>query len=323
MLFLSAAISIQDKDVSCKPLFKNRMHEQLLSQIKKGDTRSLARAISFIENEGQGYEDLLLSLPADTSTNVIGITGPPGAGKSTLVDALIGKLVKDGNRIAVVCVDPSSPFNLGAVLGDRIRMSDWYIHPDVYIRSLATRGSMGGLSAKIIEITDLIKAAKFDHIIVETVGVGQSEVEIAGLADVTVVVVVPESGDEVQTMKAGLMEIADVFVINKADRPDAALFERNLKLMLAPAFSKNKNEIPIIKTIATEKKGIDELNKAIKDLLAPKSEERRLSLLTEKAWQLLVEKKMKGINKMQLKQKIKTSLSNTQFNLYSFVQNYS
>jgi len=202
-------------------------------------------------------------------------------------------------------------------------MSEWYSHPDVFIRSLATRGSMGGLSAKIIEITDLIKAAKFDHIIVETVGVGQSEVEIAGLADVTVVVVVPESGDEVQTMKAGLMEIADVFVINKADRPDAALFERNLKLMLAPAFSKNKNEIPIIKTIATEKKGIDELNKAIKDLLAPKSEERRLSLLTEKAWQLLVEKKMKGINKMQLKQKIKTSLSNTQFNLYSFVQNYS
>ena len=137
-------------------------------------------------------------------------------------------------------------------------MSKWYTHPDVFIRSLATRGSLGGLSPKIIEITDLIKSARFDHIIVETVGVGQSEIEIAGLADTTVVVVVPESGDEVQTMKAGLMEIADVFVINKSDRPDADLFERNLKLMLAPSFTKNAKEIPIIKTIATEKKGIHE-----------------------------------------------------------------
>src|SRR5439155_6201063 len=275
------------------------MHEQLIQQIRNGDTKALARAISFIENEHKGYEDIMLAVATSNSTSVIGVTGPPGAGKSTLVDALVGELLMENKRVAVLCVDPSSPFNLGALLGDRIRMSDWYNHPNVFIRSLATRGSMGGLHSKIIEITDLLKAFPFDHIIVETVGVGQSEVEIAGLADVTVVVVVPESGDEVQTMKAGLMEIADVFVINKADRPDAALFERNLKLMLAPAFSKNKNEIPIIKTIATEKKGIDELNKAIKDLLAPKSEERRLSLLTEKAWQLLVEKKMKGINKMQ------------------------
>jgi LAO/AO transport system kinase len=299
------------------------MHKQLLLQIKKADNRSLARAISFIENEQKGYEDLLLSLPANSSTNIIGITGPPGAGKSTLVDALIGELVKEGRKIAVICVDPSSPFNLGAVLGDRIRMSDWYIHPNVFIRSLATRGSMGGLSPKIIEITDLIKAAGFDHIIVETVGVGQSEVEIAGLADITVVVLVPESGDEVQTMKSGLMEIADVFVINKADRPDAALFEKNLRLMLAPAFTRNESEVPIIKTIATEKKGIDVLNKAIKNsLLSAKSKERRLSLFTEKAWQLLIQKKMKGIDKMQLKKKIEAGLSSTQFNLYSFVESY-
>ncbi|HWH64305.1 MAG TPA: GTP-binding protein, partial [Ginsengibacter sp.] len=183
------------------------MHEQLLLQIKKGDIKSLARAISFIENEQQGHDDLLRSLSDDRAPKIIGITGPPGAGKSTLVDALIDELIREEKKIAVLCIDPSSPFNLGAVLGDRIRMSKWYTHPNVFIRSLATRGSMGGLSPKIIEITDLVKSANFDHIIVETVGVGQSEIEIAGLADVTIVVVVPESGDEVQTMKAGLMEI--------------------------------------------------------------------------------------------------------------------
>ena len=230
-------------------------------------------------------------------------------------------LLKEGKKIAVLCIDPSSPFNLGAVLGDRIRMSKWYTHPDVFIRSLATRGSMGGLSPKIIEITDLIKSANFDHIIVETVGVGQSEIEIAGLADITVVVVVPESGDEVQTMKAGLMEIADIFVINKSDRPDADLFERNLKLMLAPSFTKNTKEVPIIKTIATEQKGIHELNEAIKNNL-PRNEERRLSLLTEKAWQLLIRKKMKGVDKMRLRQSIETEINSDNFNLYSFIENY-
>src|SRR5678809_320365 len=236
------------------------MHEELLLQIKKGDIKSLARAISFIENEQQGHEDLLRSLHGDGGKKIIGITGPPGAGKSTLVDALIDELVKEGKKIAVVCIDPSSPFNLGAVLGDRSRMSKWYTHPDVFIRSLATRGSLGGLSPKIIEITDLIKSAKFDHIIVETVGVGQSEIEIAGLADITVVVLVPEGGDEIQTMKAGLMEIADIFVVNKSDRPDADTFVKNLKLMLAPSFTKNAKEIPIVKAIATEKRGIHDVS---------------------------------------------------------------
>ena len=141
-----------------------------------------------------------------------------------MVDALIEALISKGKKWVVLCVDPSSPFNLGAVLGDRIRMSDWYVHPNVFIRSLATRGSMEVCIPKIIEITDLMKAFPFDHIIVETVGVGQSEIEIAGLADSTVVVLVPEAGDEVQTMKAGLMEIADLFVVNKADRPGADLF---------------------------------------------------------------------------------------------------
>lgn len=232
------------------------MHEPLLEQIKTGNIKSLARAISLIENELQGYDELLKSLPRNSSPNIIGITGPPGAGKSTLVDAIIGKLLEQNNSIAVLCVDPSSPFNLGAVLGDRIRLSEWYTNPNVFIRSLATRGSMGGLSPKIIEITDLVKYAGFTYIIIETVGVGQSEIEIAGLADTTVVVVVPESGDEVQTMKSGLMEIANIFVINKSDRPGADLFEKNLRMMLAPAFHNQVHELPVIKTVATEKRGL-------------------------------------------------------------------
>ena len=298
------------------------MHEQLLSQIKKGDIKSLARAISFIENEQQGHDDLLRSLQDDRSPKIIGITGPPGAGKSTLVDALIDELIREEKKVAVLCIDPSSPFNFGAVLGDRIRMSKWYTHPNVFIRSLATRGSMGGLSPKIIEITDVIKSAGFDHILVETVGVGQSEIEIAGLAEVTVVVLVPEGGDEVQTMKAGLMEIADIFVINKSDRPDSALFERNLKLMLAPSFTKNAREVSIIKTTATEKKGISELYEAIKNNL-PQNEDKRLSVLTEKAWQLLTQKKMKGVDKMKLRQSIEAGINGDHFNLYSFVENYA
>src|SRR5437868_11796442 len=231
------------------------MWQQQLDEIRNGNTKTLARCISLVENEAEGYESLLEQLQP-SSTPIIGITGPPGAGKSTLVDALISVMVAQGKKVAVLCVDPSSPFNLGALLGDRIRMSEWYNNPNVFIRSLATRGSLGGLHPKIIEISDLVKAAPFDHIIIETVGVGQSEIEIAGLADITIVVVVPEAGDEVQTMKAGLMEIADIFVVNKADRPDADTFVKNLRSMLAPAFHHHRHEIDIIKTIANTGVGV-------------------------------------------------------------------
>lgn len=295
------------------------MFKELLYKIQQQDVKALARSISLIENEQDGYEEMLQSLPS-SATKIVGITGPPGAGKSTLVDSLIGLLVKDGKKVGVLCVDPSSPFNLGAVLGDRIRMSDWYTHPHVFIRSLATRGSMGGLHPKIIEITDVMKAFAFDHIIVETVGVGQSEIEIAGLADVTVVVVVPEAGDEIQTMKAGLMEIADVFVVNKADRPDAELFLRNLRLMLAPAFSRHYHEVPVVKTVATQKEGMKELLDTIYHQLKHlHSSDKRFWLLAEKSFYLLEQKRMKGVDKAVLKKEIEEIYASGEFNLYRFI----
>jgi LAO/AO transport system kinase len=296
------------------------MWQQQLTEIKQGNSKTIARCISIIENELTGYETLLEQLPSST-TPVIGITGPPGAGKSTLVDALIQVLATAGKKVGVICVDPSSPFNLGALLGDRIRMSEWYNNPNVFIRSLATRGSLGGLHPKIIEISDLLKAAHFDYIIIETVGVGQSEIEIAGLADITVVVVVPEAGDEVQTMKAGLMEIADVFVVNKADRPDADLFVKNLRLMLAPAFSNHTMPVPVVKTIASQKKGIDELWEMINQIQQHTIQNKLHHwLMAEKAFHLIEQKRMKDVSKEDLKNKI--AAEGTAFNLYRFIKNY-
>ncbi|MES2002965.1 MAG: methylmalonyl Co-A mutase-associated GTPase MeaB [Bacteroidota bacterium] len=296
------------------------MWQELLKDIEQANTKSLARAISLVENEVDGYESLLQALPVSAAAKITGITGPPGAGKSTLVDALIGEIISQNQKVAVLCVDPSSPFNLGALLGDRIRMSEWYNHPHVFIRSLATRGSLGGLHPKIIEIADMVKAAGFDHIIIETVGVGQSEIEIAGLADTTVVVVVPEAGDEVQTMKAGLMEIADIFVVNKADRPDADLFVRNLRLMLAPAFHRSANEIAIVKTVASQKEGVKELFEKIRvHQQLVQSSDKKYWLLAEKAFYLLQQYRMKDIRKAELKKLLEEK---EEVNLYRFIQSY-
>lgn len=297
------------------------MWDQLLKGILQGDHKSLARAISLVENEVPGFDLFLQQLPAG-NTPVTGITGPPGAGKSTLVDAMIATWIEAGKKVAVLCVDPSSPFNLGALLGDRIRMSEWYNSPGVYIRSLATRGSLGGLHPYIIEITALLQVAGFDHIIVETVGVGQSEIEIAGLADVTVVVVVPEAGDEVQTMKAGLMEIADIFVVNKSDRPDADAFVRNLRLMLAPAYNREQ-KVSVVKTVASQRKGVAELCELIQEQAkAVGISDRKYWLMTERAYQLIQRKKMKGINKADIKKALAEKAGSKGFNLFNFAQQY-
>jgi len=293
----------------------------LLSGVKSGDVKSIARSISLIENETAGYLAFMAAITEKSGpATVIGVTGPPGAGKSTLTDGLIETMVNDGKKVAVLCVDPSSAFNLGALLGDRIRMSSWYRHDSVYIRSLASRGAMGGLHPMIIEITDLLRAAGFDYIVIETVGVGQTEIEIAGLADTTVVVLVPESGDEIQTMKAGLMEIADIFVVNKADRPGAADFVNNLRLMLAPAFHQHSHEVTILSTVATQQKGIAELYEKIGNISRSINAERKFWLYAEKAYQLIRNQRMKGMTKLFLKQEIEKR--GDQFNLYVFILDF-
>jgi LAO/AO transport system kinase len=296
---------------------------RLLQDLQAGNRRMLARGISWVENQVPGYRELLRALPADrlTAVPVIGFTGPPGAGKSTLVDRIIGEMVSRGHKIAVLCVDPSSPFHYGALLGDRVRMSNWFNHPSVYIRSLASRGSLGGLHARIIEITDLLKAAGFDYILVETVGVGQSEVEIAGLADTTVVVLVPEAGDEIQTMKAGLMEIADVFVVNKGDRPGADLFVRNLRRILSPDHNNGERAAEVFLTTATSGGGIASLAASL--LLSRSRDHKRKSwLLAERAYQLIVSRRMEQVSRAGLREKISEALTAHDFNLYRFIENY-
>lgn len=298
------------------------MHTAILKEALSGNTKALARCISFIENEVEGYENLLETLPVSV-VPVTGITGPPGAGKSTLTDQLIQLLIDDNKRVAVLCIDPSSAFHHGAILGDRIRMSRWYDNKNVYIRSLAGKGALGGLSPKVIEITDLLKAAAFDHVIIETIGVGQNEIEIAGLADTTVVVLVPEGGDEIQTMKAGLMEIADIFVVNKCDRSGADTFVKYLRNMLAPAFSSKQEEVPVIKTSATKNEGIEALYQAVKHHISLQhSLQNKVRLYAEKAYLLITKIRMKGIDINDLQKDIAAGMKEDNFNLYSYLKKF-
>lgn len=290
--------------------------------LKNGDFQVVARAISLVENSNPGAEDLLKSIQ-HKQVPVIGITGPPGAGKSTLIDALIKQFTGDGKKLAVLCIDPSSSFHEGAILGDRIRMTRWYNDPRVFIRSLASRGEVGGLNPGIFQITDLLAFAGFDYILIETVGVGQTEVDITRLAHQVVLVLVPESGDDIQTMKSGIMEIGDIFVVNKSDRPGAEQYFMSLKSSIHYQTAKPMDEIHFIQTVATEEKGIPELYKVIKENIHRLSPHRSLKLFTQKAWELISTYRMRDLNKEELSRSLEKAATEPDFNIYRFAESVS
>jgi len=277
----------------------------------------LARHLTLVENDLPGANHLLKNLKFNTTVPVVGLTGPPGAGKSTLVNALTAEMVKQGKKVAVLAVDPTSPFNMGSLLGDRIRMTAHFNHPDVFIRSVATRGWVGGLSVKTMEMTDVLKAAGFDYVIIETVGVGQSEIDIAGLADITMVVLVPESGDEIQHIKSGLMEIADAFVVNKADRDIGDAFANNLQKLI----HYNQVQVPVFKTVATNATGIAQILEHITTHQTTKSS-KKLHLLTEKVYRLIQYNRMQGLEKNKLREIIAGVYLMNDFNIYRFADSF-
>ena len=235
-----------------------------IERLRSGDPRALARAISTVENRTSDSADLLKALfPHSGKARILGLTGAPGAGKSTLVDQLAKHYRHQGKTLGIIAVDPTSPYTGGAILGDRIRRQDHHSDPGVYLRSMATRGSLGGLARTTADVATVLDASGKDLILIETVGVGQDEVEVVRLADITIVILVPGMGDDVQTIKAGIMEIADIFVINKSDREGAERVEREVLAMQSLALHKDGWSPPIVKTIASEGKGIEHLADAI------------------------------------------------------------
>jgi LAO/AO transport system kinase len=271
----------------------NRHVQDLVRRIRDGELRALARAISMVEDHAPEAAELLKALfPYSGNALLLGLTGSPGAGKSTLVDHIARQYRKEGKTIGIVAIDPTSPFSGGAILGDRIRMQSHHADTGIYIRSMATRGSLGGLASTTADVATVLDASGRDLVVVETVGVGQDEVEIVRLADVTIVVLVPGMGDDVQTIKAGIMEIADIFVINKSDRDGAERVEREIRAMQSLAARKDNWTPTIVKTVAHEGKGVPELLEAIEGYreFSQKSErarERRIENWRERIAQML------------------------------------
>lgn len=302
---------------------------ELLEKLFAGEPRAIARSISKVENASADSAELMKAVFSRTGNAlVIGITGSPGAGKSSLVDKLALFYKERGERIGIIAVDPSSPFSGGAILGDRIRMSTLGLDKNVFIRSMATRGNLGGLSRATVDAVTILDAAGFDKIIVETVGVGQDEVEIVKTADVSVVVLVPGMGDDIQAIKAGIMEIGDVFVINKADREGVLRTEKELEALLTLAHRPDFWNPPIVKTIATESKGIEDLSKAIESYnefqKLGENLERRKSIAKWRLLELLQEKLLADVlNKNGTSEKIEKlaqEIAEKKTNPYSAVE---
>ena len=264
----------------------NQSLHSLVEQLRAGDPRALARAISTVENRAPGWSDLLKALfPHSGQARIIGLTGPPGAGKSTLVDQLARRYRNENRTVGIIAVDPTSPYTGGAILGDRIRMQDHFSDPGIYIRSMATRGSLGGLARTTADVATVLDASGRDLVMIETVGVGQDEVDIVRLADVTIVILVPGMGDDVQTIKAGIMEIADVFVINKSDREGAERVEREIRALQSLAVRSDNWTPPIVKTVASEGTGIADLAAAIRDYEAYLQKENLVLKHNVENWQ--------------------------------------
>ena len=238
--------------------------DRLLQDLLKGDTRALSRVITRVENRSADSLDILRQLfPHTGKSQIIGVTGSPGSGKSTLVDRLAAEFRKKNNTVGIIAVDPSSPFTGGAILGDRIRMQTLAVDPGVYIRSMATRGHLGGLAAATADVAAVLEAAGKDPVLIETVGVGQDEIDIVKLAEISIVVLVPGMGDDIQALKAGIMEIGDIFAINKCDRPGVEKMERAILGLLSLGHRADGWQPPIVKTTATKGEGVAELLDAI------------------------------------------------------------
>lgn len=305
-----------------------------MSLVRSGDSRALARAISIVENHAPGWNELLKGLfPHTGKALTIGLTGSPGAGKSTLVDQLAKQYRKTENphpvsqntrdkdgaptddfySVGIIAIDPTSPFTGGAILGDRIRMQSHFSDPGIFIRSMATRGSLGGLARATADVSLVLDAAGRDIVMIETVGVGQDEVDIVRVADITVVILVPGMGDDVQSIKAGIMEIADIFVINKSDYEGAERVEKEIRALQSLAQRNDKWTPPIIKTVATEGQGITELLGAIREYQSFMQRENLLAGRRKHNWELRLLEMLRDT----LLEKARAAMSDSELSRYA------